>query len=249
MTESVVETRRLILAAAKREFAEKGFDGARMGSIARRAQVNQALIHYYFGTKDNLYSEVLNWVFGVDFVREIDLLDEMKRWTLSPAELLYIMIYISVHVHLEAVDEDSHPLLARERAEGSRFLRPILKDFLIPRLLLAENIIKLGVEQGVFDTDNTLLVVMEFINFISSYAAQKTIYHDTEIYARIYEEYDINRFFLHVVTNMLKILTPVGKIIEVPRMKPEVMDYIDDVIRTIREKQNDLMKSCPLPEK
>lgn len=50
---------RKILAAAEREFSEKGFDGAGMKAIALRAEVSQALLHYHFGSKDRLYGEVI----------------------------------------------------------------------------------------------------------------------------------------------------------------------------------------------
>src|SRR3954451_22138381 len=44
---NALETKRRILHAAEREFAAKGFDGARLGIIARAADVQQALIHHY----------------------------------------------------------------------------------------------------------------------------------------------------------------------------------------------------------
>jgi TetR/AcrR family transcriptional regulator len=52
-------TKARLLAAAEAEFAAKGFDGARLGSIARAAGVQQALIHHYFADKEGLYGEVL----------------------------------------------------------------------------------------------------------------------------------------------------------------------------------------------
>lgn len=52
-------TKCLILAAAKKEFAEKGFDGARVDEIAATAQVNKQLIYYYFDNKDTLFTHVL----------------------------------------------------------------------------------------------------------------------------------------------------------------------------------------------
>ncbi len=48
-------TRRRILDAARREFGIKGFDGARVEAIARRARVNKGLIFYYFQSKDELF--------------------------------------------------------------------------------------------------------------------------------------------------------------------------------------------------
>ncbi len=53
-------TQKRILDAAETEFAAKGFDGARLGSIARAASVQQALIHHYFDDKAGLYREVID---------------------------------------------------------------------------------------------------------------------------------------------------------------------------------------------
>ena len=51
-------TRAAILDAAERVFANRGFDGATMRSIAEAASVNQGLIHYHFDSKERLYGEV-----------------------------------------------------------------------------------------------------------------------------------------------------------------------------------------------
>jgi AcrR family transcriptional regulator len=48
-----------ILAAAREEFIGRGLRGARMQSIADRAGVNKALVHYYFRSKEKLYDAVL----------------------------------------------------------------------------------------------------------------------------------------------------------------------------------------------
>ena len=48
-----------ILSAATEEFAENGFFGARTQAIADAAGVNKAMLHYYFRTKENLYSRVI----------------------------------------------------------------------------------------------------------------------------------------------------------------------------------------------
>lgn len=46
--------REAILAAARALFAELGFERATIRAIARRAEVDPALVHHYFGTKDDL---------------------------------------------------------------------------------------------------------------------------------------------------------------------------------------------------
>ena len=48
-----------LLRAAEVEFAEKGFDGAGMKALAVRAGVSQSLLHYHFGSKDQLYAAVI----------------------------------------------------------------------------------------------------------------------------------------------------------------------------------------------
>ena len=58
-------TKKIILEAAISEFIEYGYYGARMQSIADRAKVNKAMIHYYFRNKETIYGEVINTVFDV----------------------------------------------------------------------------------------------------------------------------------------------------------------------------------------
>jgi AcrR family transcriptional regulator len=48
------DTKAAILDAAKAEFAAKGFDRATLRSIALAAGVDAALVHHYFGSKDDL---------------------------------------------------------------------------------------------------------------------------------------------------------------------------------------------------
>lgn len=52
---ALVPARECIVAAATREFAERGFDGARIDAITRAARVNKALLYYYFPNKQALY--------------------------------------------------------------------------------------------------------------------------------------------------------------------------------------------------
>jgi AcrR family transcriptional regulator len=48
-----------ILNAAKKIFVEKGFTGARMQEIADTAKINKAMLHYYFRSKDQLFSKIM----------------------------------------------------------------------------------------------------------------------------------------------------------------------------------------------
>ena len=52
-------SRARILAAALKEFAAKGFAGARVDAIARRACINKRMLYHYFGDKEELFKAVL----------------------------------------------------------------------------------------------------------------------------------------------------------------------------------------------
>ena len=52
----------MIIAAAREEFGRRGFDGARVDRIARRAGVNKQLLFYYYHSKRGLFHAVLGQV-------------------------------------------------------------------------------------------------------------------------------------------------------------------------------------------
>jgi TetR/AcrR family transcriptional regulator len=54
-----------ILAAAEKVFAEHGFEGATMASLAAAAGLPKANLHYYFGTKEGLYRAVLERILAL----------------------------------------------------------------------------------------------------------------------------------------------------------------------------------------
>ena len=63
-------TRSRIFEAAAREFAMKGFTGARIDVIAREAEINKQRIYAYFGDKDGLFLEV--WKRSFELIYEIN---------------------------------------------------------------------------------------------------------------------------------------------------------------------------------
>lgn len=63
-TEDGPGSKEAILSAALTAFARDGYDGASMPKIARMAQVAPPLIHYYFGSKENLWRETVEHSLG-----------------------------------------------------------------------------------------------------------------------------------------------------------------------------------------
>lgn len=65
MTKHQNNKEQAILAAAKEEFLDKGYDGARTTSIARAAGVTHAMLHYYFKTKEQLFERIFQETMGM----------------------------------------------------------------------------------------------------------------------------------------------------------------------------------------
>ena len=62
-TESA-DTRDRILAAAREEFSERGFEKTSVRGIAKAAGVDSALVHHYFGTKEQVFEAAIEVAFA-----------------------------------------------------------------------------------------------------------------------------------------------------------------------------------------
>ena len=63
-TDASIDSRQRLIEAAILTFAEKGFDGAGIREIAKRANANSALVTYHFAGKEGLYLEALRYIFN-----------------------------------------------------------------------------------------------------------------------------------------------------------------------------------------
>lgn len=85
-----------ILDAAEAAFADSGYSGASMRNIVRAAQVNPAMVYYYFGSKRGLMEAVLKRRFGPLRQEHLDILrrfqDEAKGRALPVEKILEAML-------------------------------------------------------------------------------------------------------------------------------------------------------------
>jgi AcrR family transcriptional regulator len=112
------DTERRILDAAKTVFVRRGTAGARMQEIAEEADVNQALLHYYFRSKEKLSEAVFREIAGRMFPAiiqtlggdlslddKIEIIVETYLDTMSRTPFLPGYILSELHHHPERITQ------------------------------------------------------------------------------------------------------------------------------------------------
>ena len=109
-------SRERILTAAATEFAARGYAGANMDRIARRARLNKAMIYYHFTNKAALYREILNDMFGAVRAR----VAEVAASEAAPADK--IRGYVAAIAGEAEARPHFPPIWLREIAEGGEHI-------------------------------------------------------------------------------------------------------------------------------
>jgi TetR/AcrR family transcriptional regulator len=105
-----------ILAAAATEFATRGYAGARVDRIARRARVNKAMLYYHFGSKQQLYRTLLRSTFA----QAAERLRIVGGGSHNPTD----MVDAAIATIADLAREETHfpAIMLREVAEGGAHL-------------------------------------------------------------------------------------------------------------------------------
>jgi AcrR family transcriptional regulator len=146
-----IDKKESILSAARQMIRRYGIQKTNLDELARMAKVAKATLYNYFGSKEQIYTEVLNQEAN-DMIRQImSVVDEAK----SPMEKLKVFIRIKysqmkdranmIHLPQDEVSCQSFPgiLIMQEKMFNReiQILNAIIED---------------GVREGVFYVDNVL---------------------------------------------------------------------------------------------
>ena len=142
-------SRRLLLAAARAEFASKGLMGARVDEIARLAGLNKQLVYHYFCSKDELYLAVLEGVYA-----EIRAQEHALSLSDHPPEQAMIEL-IGFSFDYLAAHPDFIALLNDENGQGGRHLAASrrMHEMNSPLIALIRRTLRKGADRGVFRRD------------------------------------------------------------------------------------------------
>ncbi|MGZ3316902.1 MAG: CerR family C-terminal domain-containing protein [Isosphaeraceae bacterium] len=124
-------TKSRLLEGAGEEFAEKGFELARVRAICDRAGANLAAINYHFGDKEHLYVEVLREAHRCGEDPQKECLDP----GLSPAERLrtFIHHFLDRVLAMNHPEDWQHRLMLREMLSPTPFSEVLVREMIRPR--------------------------------------------------------------------------------------------------------------------
>src|SRR5687768_1754529 len=80
ITRDAARSRAVILDAAERVFADRGFDATSLNEIAVAARVSRATPSYFFGSKEALYVAVLERVFADRQLAARSAFEPLEAW-------------------------------------------------------------------------------------------------------------------------------------------------------------------------
>jgi AcrR family transcriptional regulator len=140
------QTRKRILDAATVEFARKGLGGARVDEIALRSKANKRMIYHYFGSKERLFTAVLEAAYaGIRSAEQNLHLDE-----LPPMEAIERLVRFTWNYYLENPEfltlVNSENLHRAKHLKTSQAIRKVSDKY----VTMVKSILDRGAAEGVF---------------------------------------------------------------------------------------------------
>ncbi|MFG2648075.1 TetR/AcrR family transcriptional regulator [Streptomyces sp. NPDC048436] len=148
-TRDAARTQGEILDVATEEFARMGFAGARVDEIAARMRTTKRMIYYYFGSKDQLFTAVLERAYKVIRYEE----QQLDVGHLDPVSAIRRLAELTFDHH------EAHPAFIRlvsiENIHEAQHIAasPALASLSSPAIDVIASILEAGREQGVFTAD------------------------------------------------------------------------------------------------
>ena len=149
--------------AAIELFAEKGFEGSSIRDLAAKADVNVAMVNYYFGSKDKLFEALVEY--KASFMR--GRLDEIENNS-KLSEIEKIDAIIESYVERLLSQPLFHRIIYQELLMGEReVMHKNIISMFTKNTLTLRNIIEQGIKKKVFkkvDPELTMATIIGTIN-------------------------------------------------------------------------------------
>ncbi|MGI8952573.1 MAG: TetR/AcrR family transcriptional regulator [Chitinophagaceae bacterium] len=153
-----------IIETAIELFAQKGFEGTSIRDLAEKADVNVAMINYYFGSKEKLFEQLVEY--KAAYTR--GLLDEITK-NKSLSDIEKIDLIIENYVNRIFSNRNYHRVITQELMLQKESTQQIIVDLLFPNSVLIKSVIDSGIRKGSFkkiDSGLTIATIIGTINQI-----------------------------------------------------------------------------------
>jgi len=162
-----MDKREVILSTAMKLFGQKGFEGTSVREIASGADVNPAMISYYFGSKEKLFEKMVEFKAG--FLKGV--FAELVNNT-EFAQIQKIDIVIDSYIERIFQSPQFHHLMHRELSlERRPQMKDAISEVLLRNFVSVRKIIQDGIDSGEFksaDADLTIATILGTINHLLS---------------------------------------------------------------------------------
>lgn len=160
-----MDKRETIIQSAIELFGAKGFEGTSVREIAADANVNVAMINYYFLSKEKLFESVVEY--RAAFLKT--LFEELSTNT-SLSHIEKMDIIIDKTIERKFSSHSFHHLMHRELSlENRPGMKEKISDILLKNMHAVKKIIESGIEDGVFkevDIDLTITTMLGTIHYL-----------------------------------------------------------------------------------
>ena len=152
----------VILDAAAELFLERGFDSTSTTDIAKKAGCNQALVHYYFRTKENLFLRIFKknietfLSFANNYMYSGDFMQFLEKGIESYFEILKANRNLPLFLIKEFAMNEDRRIFFRENFVNNELRRSVYYKF--------DKIVKQEIEKGTIRPIETLNLLLDVLS-------------------------------------------------------------------------------------
>lgn len=164
-----------IIETAEELFAEMGFSGTSVRDIAEKADINVAMISYYFGSKEKLLEAVFNYR-AADTVQKLEIMFTNKE--LTPIEKVNMMI--DYYIDKFNTQQCFHKIMMREQVANKRTgTAGIIQHYKKRNQELVKQLIHEGQKRGDFNKSIDIpLLMATLIGTVSNMVTTQHFYRE-----------------------------------------------------------------------
>ncbi len=198
----MIEKREHIMNIAIDLFALKGFEGASVRDIAKAADVNVAMINYYFGSKEKLFESIIEN--RAAYTRGA--LDEINK-NKSLSEIEKIDEIIAAYVEKLFTSRYFHRVILQEMMLNEReALQDIIVNVLLPNSLIIKNIIETGIKKGDFNKVDIPLTISTFFGTINQVLMSRKMCNKLLNKEPEYVPYENSKFKKRIILHLQQLM-------------------------------------------